>query len=275
MIPTALLSALMVSCTQQATPPAQLPQAQTPAAAPSGDPPDTHPPAVSGGTPTVTDAAEMSAPGWFEFDPGALKDLARDSLFGTPFTVKFTAVNNRVQYLVGSDGFIERDSHTRGIGDTYPGVHYLFLTQDTAGFDVAGKLLAKVPTAKVDTGGTGKYDVSGYVLASRDFTKWGFHGDFNAGIASLSRQDDPGYDTQYMCSGSTTSPFQGGRWQYTNELVYFSPIAGQEYQLTMMHGVSYAAHRYATYSAAIQVAFHGDIPRYQLLLAASFNLGHL
>jgi hypothetical protein len=78
-----------------------------------------------------------------------------------------------------------------------------------------------------------------------------------------------------MVSGSTTSPIPGSRWQYTNELVYFSPLAGQEYQITMMHGFSYAAHRYATYSAGLQVALHGEIPRYQLLLAASFNLGHL
>ncbi len=251
-------------------------QAPTASAAPAAaDPPDTHPPAVSGGTPTVTDAAELSAPGWFEFDPGVLKDLDRDNLIGTPFTVKFTTTNNRLQYLLGSDGYVSPDSHTRGIGDTFPGVHYLFLTQDKYGFDVAGKLIIKVPTARANLGGTARYDYSGYALASRDFTKWGFHGDFNAGISALSRVGVPGYDNQTLLSGSTTSPFQGGRWQYTNELVYFSPIVGQDYRITTMHGISYIAHRYAVYSAAVQVALHGDIPHYQLLLAASFNLGHL
>ena len=267
---------------QQPAPSAQVPKPTTtsPAIQAQGspavaDPPDTHPPAVSGGTPTVTDAAELSAPGWFEFDPGVLKDLDRDNLLGTPFTFKITTTNNRLQYLLGSDGFVRPDSRTRGIGDTFPGVHYLFLTQDKFGFDVAGKLIIKVPTARTDLGGTAKYDYSGYFLASRDFTKWGFHGDFNAGISALSRAGVPGYDNQTMISGSTTSPFQGGRWQYTNELVYFAPIVGQDFRLTTMHGFSYAVHRYAVYSAAVQVSLHGDIPRYQLLIAASFNLGHL
>jgi hypothetical protein len=257
---------------QPATPaPAQAApaQAQTPEA------PDTHPPAVSGGTPTVTDAAELSAPGWFELDPGVLKDLDHDALLGSPGTLKFTTTNNRLQYLLGTDGFVQQDLHTRGIGDTYPGVHYLFLTQDKHGFDVAGKIIVKVPTASKDLGGTERFDYSAFALASRDFTKWGFHGDFNAGISALSRGDGPGYDNQVLLSGSTTSPIPGGRWQYTNELVYFSPMPGQDYRLTTMHGLSYAAHRYATYSAAVQVALHGDIPHYQLLLAASFNIGHL
>ncbi len=265
-VPTLLSAVLCVS--QQA---AQTGSGKPPA----GDPPDTHPPAVSGGTPTVTDAAEMSTPGWIELDPGVLKDLERDAFLGTPYTLKFTSTNNRVQYLLGSDGFVQRDSRTRGIGDTFPGVHYLFLTQDKHGFDVAGKFVLKVPTARTDLGGTARYDYNGYLLASRDFTKWGFHGDFNVGVSALSRQGDPGYDNQYMVSGSTTSPITGGRWQYTNELVYFSPLPGQDFQFTTMHGLSYAAHRYATYSAAIQMAIHGDIPKYQLLLAASFNLGHL
>ena len=192
-----------------------------------------------------------------------------------PVTFKYTTTNNRLQYLLASDGYLRPDANTSGIGDTYPGVHYLFLTEDKHGFDVAGKVIVKVPTARVGVGGTGRYDYSAYALASRDFTKWGFHGDFNAGVFALSRLDDPGYDNQTLISGSTTSPIPGGRWQYTNELVYFSPLPGQEYQLTMMHGFSYAVHRYATYSAALQIAMHGDIPHYQLLFSASFNLGHL
>jgi len=252
---------------------AQQPAGQQAPAPPAPDAPDTHPPAVSGGTPTVTDAAELSAPGWIEFDPGVLKDLDHDAITGSPFTFKLTTQNNHLQYLLGSNGYVWQDAHTRGVGDTYPGVHYLFLTQEKKGFDVAGKFLLKVPTADSAIGGTGQFDYSGFLLASRDFTKWGFHGDFNGGLSALSRADGPGYDNQVLLSASTTSPFTGGRWQYTNELVYFSPMPGQDYQLTTMHGFSYAAHRYATYSVALQVAIHGDIPHYQLLFAASFNLG--
>jgi hypothetical protein len=236
---------------------------------------DSHPPAVSGGTPTVTDAAELSAPGWEEWDPGALKDLDRDSLLGTPFTFKYTTLNNRLQYLLGSDGFIEDNAHTRGIGDTFPGVHYLFLPQEKYGFDVAGKFILKVPTARASLGGTSRFDYAGYLLASRDLTKWGLHGDFNAGLSVLSRAGNPGYDNQGLLSASTTCPIPGGRWQYTNELAYFSAMPEQDYKLTTMHGVSYVAHRFATYSAALQIAIHGDLARYQLLFAASFNLGRL
>jgi hypothetical protein len=278
-LPTAILAIRIIfqQATAQAEPskPGQSTPPAAAAAAQGTEAPDTHPPAVSGGTPTVTDAAELSAPGWFELDPGVLKDLDRDALLGTPLTLKFTATNNRLQYLLGSDGFVQQDAHTRGVGDTYPGVHYLFLTQEKNSWDVAGKILLKVPTASQDLGGTGRFDYSGFVLASRDFTKWGFHGDFNAGVSALSRPNGPGYDNQTLVCGSTTSPIQGGRWQYTNELVYFSAIPGQDYRLTTMHGISYAAHRYATYSAGVQLALHGDIPRYQLLLAASFNIGHL
>jgi hypothetical protein len=253
--------------------PAQAPAAPTQDATKPSDatPPDTHPPAVSGGTPTITDQATLSAPGWVEFDPGVLKDLDRTSFLGTPLTLKYTTTNNHLQYLLASDGFVFLNDSTFGLGDTYPGVHYQFLTEEKHGCDVAGKFILKVPTAPT-TIGTGRPDYSAFALASRDFTKWGFHGDFNAGISELSRTGNPGYDRQAMVSASTTTPLKGGRWQYTNELVYFSGIEDQTFQLTTMHGFSYAAHRFATYSAAVQVGFHGDVPRYQLLFAASFNL---
>jgi hypothetical protein len=255
----------------QGPPAKQAPAAPKP---PDPTPPDTHPPAVSGGTPTVTDQATLSAPGWVEFDPGVLKDLQHDALIGTPFTLKYTTLNNHLQYLLGSDGIVFPNSHISGIGDTYPGIHYQFLSEEKSGFDVAAKAILKVPTAPA-TIGTQRPDYSAYLLASRDFTKWGFHGDFNLGVSELSRSGMPGYDRQALLSASTTTPLKGGRWQYTNELVYFSGIEGQDYHLTTMHGFSYAAHRYETYSAALQIGLHGDIPHYQILFAASFNLFNL
>jgi hypothetical protein len=231
---------------------------------------DTHPPAVSGGTPTITDAAEVSAPGWLEFDPLVLKDIDFDHNSGTPFSFKYTTYNNRLQYLLASDGVVWL-GNTTGVGDTYPGIHYRFLDEQKSGFDVAAKAILKVPTASEAVGGTGKFDYSGYLLASRDFTKWGFHGDFNAGLSELSRVGQS-YVQQVLLSGSTTSPIQGGRWQYTNELVYFSGTPGNPYRLTGMNGFSYAVHRYETYSVGLQNAFHGDIAHWQLLFTGSFNI---
>jgi hypothetical protein len=245
------------------------PAGQTPPA--PADDPNAKPP-VSGGTPTITDAAEMSAPGWVEFDPGVLKDLVQDPNGGSPFTLKFTAKNNRLQYLLGSDGLVSVDSKVTGIGDTYPGIHYLLRTQEHGGYDIALKGILKIPTASAEAGGTGKVDYSGYLLVSRDMTKWGFHTDLNAGVLSLGNAGMPGYSEQALLAASTTAPIKGGRWQYTNELVYFSGIQGTEARLTTMHGFAYSAHAYEVYSIALQVRLVGDIPRYQLLLAASFNL---
>jgi hypothetical protein len=228
-------------------------------------------PPVSGGTPTVTDAAELSAPGWIEFDPGVLKDLVGDPNAGTPFTFKYTTKNRHLQYLLASDGLVTQGG-TAGIGDTYFGAHYLVRTQDKGGYDVAFKGIVKVPTASASVGGTGKVDDSAFLLVSRDMTKWGFHEDINAGLSTVGNGDSTGFSRQILLSYSTTSPFIGGRWQYTNELVYLGAIPGQEARSTTMHGFAYARHSYEVYSAALQVRLKGDIPKYQFLFAASFNV---
>ncbi len=235
---------------------------------------DTGKPPVSGGTPTVTDAAELSAPGWIEFDPGVLKDLVSDPNTGTPVTFKYTTHNKRLQYLFASDGLLTQDG-TTAIGDTYLGAHYLFRTQDRGGYDVALKGITKIPTAPDSVGGTGKVDGSGFLLVSRDITKWGFHEDMNAGLLYLGNGGASGWSTQGLLSYSTTAPIPGGRWQYTNELAYLSGIPGQDTRVTTMHGFAYARHSYEVYSAALQVRLRGDIPKYQILLAASFNLARL
>jgi len=251
----------------QAAPPAK---PQTPPAAQADD--SNAKPPVSGGTPTITDPAELSAPGWLEFDPGSFKDLDPSAGFGTPFTFKYTALNRRLQYLLGQDGLVVQRGSLKGVGDTYAGAHYLFRTQEHGGYDVALKGLLKIPTASDSAGGTGKSDYSAFLLVSRDLTKWGFHGDVNVGISSIGNAAMAGYSTQSMAALSTTTPLPGGRWQYTNEVVYFSALPGQYARVTTMHGFAYLAHTYEVYSLAVQVRLEGDIPRYQLLLAASFNI---
>ena len=236
---------------------------------------DRHPPAVTGGTPTITDTASLSPPGWLEFDPGSLKSLNRDRILGTPFTLKLTDNNRRLQYRFGTDGYIREGNSADGYGDTYMGIHYLIAAQERVGFDIAGRFTLKLPTSRPALGGTKKFDYYGLLLASRDFTKWGFHGDFNVGLSDLSRPGLPGTDTQLLLAASTTSPIKGGRWQYTNELVYASPILGQHSRFTTMHGFAYAAHRYEVYSLAVQYEMHGDGATVQVLAAGSFYLGKI
>lgn len=236
---------------------------------------DRHPPAVTGGTPTVTDTASLSPPGWLEFDPGSLKNLNRDRILGTPFTLKLTDNNRRLQYRFGTDGYVREDDNADGVGDTYLGVHYLLTSQDKAGYDTAARFTLKVPTSRPALGGTKKFDYYGLLLASRDLTKWGFHGDFNIGLSSLTRSGIAGTDTQLLLTASTTTPIKGGRWQYTNELVYASPIFGQTSRITTMHGFAHVAHRYEVYSMAVQYLIHGEGATVQILAAGSFYLGKL
>lgn len=237
--------------------------------------PDNHPPSVTPSAPSITDTATLSAPGWIEFDLTGFKNLNRDRSIGTPSLLKLTSGNRRLQYRIATDGFIRQGDHTDGVGDTYLALQYLYKPQEKAGFDLAGRLTAKVPTGRRELGGTQKFDVGALLLASRDFTKWQFHGDFNVGFSSLTRADAPGTDYQVLLAASTTTPLRGGRWQYFNELVYFSPVQGQRYRVTTMQGFTFAQHRYEVYSAAMQWQLHGDASAFQVLLSASFFAGKL
>jgi hypothetical protein len=234
---------------------------------------DTGPPAVNPGRPTVTDPAALTAPGWLETELGGLKDLDRDRTFSTPFVLKLTSRNNRLQYRLGADGLIFPGQGANGFGDTNAGLQYLFASQSKAKFDLAGRIAVKLPTAP-DFLGTRKVDYNVLFLASRDFSP-SVHGDFNLGLSNLSRQGAPGTDNQFLATASFTLPIKGGRWQYTNEIVYASPIEGQKSLVTTMHGFTYAVHRYDVYDIAVQWQLHGDGANLQLLFGKTFFLGHL
>jgi hypothetical protein len=248
----------------------------TPGTAPSNaDKPDSHPPAVVPSAPSITDTATLGAPGWIECDLTGFKNVNLDRTFGTPTLLKLTSGNRRLQYRLATDGYLRQGNRTDGVGDTYVALQYLFKPQEKAGFDVSGRMTAKLPTGRRELGGTQKLDFNALLLASRDFTKWEFHGDFNLGLSSLTRADAPGVDYQVLAAASTTTPIRGGRWQYSNELVYFAPVQGQRYRVTTMQGFSFAQHRYEVYSAAVQWQLHGDGPTFQLLLSGSFFVGKL
>ncbi|HLV81228.1 MAG TPA: hypothetical protein VKT32_13155 [Chthonomonadaceae bacterium] len=246
---------------------------------PASEKNQTGPPAVNPGRPTITDPASLTAPGWLESEFGAQKDLDRDRNLGTPLLLKLTSGNNRLEYRLATDGYVHLGSGTNGFGDTYAALHYLFAPQEKAGYDLAGRITLKIPTASASLG-TGKFDYNLLFLASRDFAhaKSGdvtLHGDFNVGIGSLSRQGFPGRDTQTLLSASFTFPIKGGRWQYTNELVYQSPIYGQRGEVTTMHGFSYALHPYDVYDFALQWQLHGDGANFQILFGRTFFFGRL
>jgi len=240
---------------------------------------ETGPPAVNPGRPTVTDPASLTAPGWLESEWGVQKDLDRDRNLDTPFLLKLTSRNNRLEYRLATDGYVRLGDGTNGFGDTYAALHYLFASQAKAGYDVASRITLKIPTADSAIG-TRKFDYDLLLLASRDFahTKSGdvtIHGDFNAGLGFLSRQGVPGTDTQALLTASFTFPIKGGRWQYTNEIVYLSPIYGQRAQVTTMHGFTYALHQYDVYDIALQWQMQGDGPVFQILFGRTFFFGKL
>jgi len=235
--------------------------------------PDTSPPAVNPGRPTVTDPASLTAPGWLETEFGLTKNLDRDRTFSTPLLLKLTSRNNHLQYRLAVDGLIAPGVGGSGFGDTYAGLHYLFVPQSKAGFDIAGRVTVKIPTAPAFLG-TRKFDYNLLLLASRDFSPM-LHGDFNLGFTNLSRQGAPGTDNQILASASFTAPIKGGRWAYTNEIVYTSPLQGVHSQLTTMHGFTYAVHRYDVYDVAVQWQLHGDGATWQVLLGKTFFFGRL
>ena len=235
---------------------------------------DKNPPAVNAGRPTVTDPASLTAPGWLESEFGFAKGLDRDRNFSTPFLMKLTSKNERFQYRLSFDGYLKPGEGKDGFGDTYLGFQYLFAKQEKSRFDISGRLTFKFPTAPASIGGTKKVDFNLLLLASRDFSPK-VHGDFNLGVSSLSRSDAPGTDTQVQATASFTFPLKGGRWQYTNELVYNSPISGGRASLTTMHGFTYAVHRYDVYDVAVQWGLQGDGANFQVLFGKTFFLGKL
>jgi hypothetical protein len=265
--PVALLSFLLALASWAAFLRGSMAQAQ------GVDKTDTSPPAVNPGRPTVTDPAALTAPGWLEMELGGLKNLDHDRTFSTPFVLKLTSSNNRLQYRLGADGLIFPGLGANGFGDTNAGLQYLFAPQSKARFDLAGRVAIKIPTAPPFLG-TRKVDYNVLFLASRDFSP-SVHGDFNLGLSNLSRQGAPGTDNQFVATASFTLPIKGGRWQYTNEIVYASPIEGQRSLVTTMHGFTYAVHRYDVYDIAVQWQLHGDSANLQLLFGKTFFLGHL
>ena len=235
---------------------------------------DKIPPAVNPGRPTVSDPAALTAPGWLEAEFGLTKGLDRDRTFSTPFLMKLTSKNERLQYRLSFDGYLKPGEGKGGFGDTYAGLQYLIAKQEKSKFDIAARLTLKLPTAPPSIGGTKKVDYSLLLLASRDFTPT-IHADFNLALASLSRADAPGTDTQWQATASFTFPLKGGRWQYTNEIVYNSPIAGQQASITTLHGFTYAVHRYDVYDIGVQWQLQGGGANVQVFLGKTFFLGKL
>ena len=234
--------------------------------------PDNAPPAVVPSVPTITDTAQLTPPGWLECDFGPFKNLDRDRLLGTPLLLKLTARNRRLEYRVATDGYLRQGDGTDGAGDSYLGGQYLFAAQERAGFDLAARLTLKIPTQPTTLSGTGKVDYNLLFLASRDFTKWQFHGDFNLGISSLSRQNGPGVDHQLFLSAATNTPLPGGLWTYMNEATYTTGMAGTKARVTTMQAISYNVHRYEVYSLGLQWQPYGDGATFQVVFGASFFL---
>ena len=232
-------------------------------------------PAVNPSIPTLTDSAALTPPGWLEADFAPYKNLDRDRMFGTPLLLKLTSKNLRLQYRLATDGYLRFAGGSDGVGDTYFAAQYLFKTQPRAGFDVSGRLTVKVPTQPTALSGTGKFDYNALFLFSRDFTKWQFHGDFNVGLSSLSRQGGPGNDQQFFLSAATNTPIRGGRWVYQNELTYTSGVSGGAPRVTTMQAFSHAAHQYEVYSAGLQWQLQGDGATVQFLFGAAFFAGRL
>lgn len=230
-------------------------------------------PSVNPGRPTVADPAALTAPNWIEVEFGIQRTLDPDAVLGSPLLLKFTTLNERLQYRVAFDGYLDVPGTDRGFGDSYFAMQYLIAKQGKSGYDVSVRGQVKFPTANSNLG-TGARDYSGLLLASKDYSNV-LHADFNLGVTALSRSGVPGYDNQLMAAASFSFPNPRSRWGYTNEIVYYSPTPGSEAAVTTLHGFTYAVNGHDVYDIGVQLGLQGDVPKWQLVFGRSWMLGHV
>ncbi len=236
-------------------------------------------PAVNPGRPTITDPAPLTAPGWLECEIGVQRNLDKDLLLQTPFLLKLTSLNNRLEYRFATDGYDRfRDDTGQvvdGLGDMYASLHYLTTRQGKRSWDTAVRGTIKIPTASGRRGvGTGRTDYGFLLLASKDVTP-SLHLDANLGYSALGKPGVGGFDNQGFTSISATIPIPHSRWSYTDEVAYFTGISGTGDQLTTMHGFSYAARPWDVWDVALQFGLSPDTPRYQILFGRTFFFGRV
>lgn len=131
-------------------------------------------PSVTPYRPTVSNPADLPAPGWLEGEFGALRTLAADGSRGdsVPWLLKY-AFDEDHGLLFGGNAYVDaRDPGSparRGFGDAFVEWKQRFAVADTAAFGIEAGVLA--PTARDGLGAGGK--------------QWLVNGIFSADLAAV------------------------------------------------------------------------------------------
>jgi hypothetical protein len=185
------------------------------ASASAQTPPDEQP-SVTPYRPSVSTPAALSAPGWLEFEAGALREresgaARRDSV---PYTLKL-AFTPDWGIRIGGDAWVrQRDDSgqsTSGGGDTGVVLKRRFAVDETSAFGLEAG--ATFPTARHGLG-SGKADTSLVGIYSADLGA--YHTDLNLGLTRVGAVDPGAGRMQTLWAASLSRSFLE-RWGVVGE----------------------------------------------------------
>lgn len=165
--------------------------------------------------PSVSNPAQLPAPGQIEFEFGGLQQRADGTRrSSTPYLFKL-AFSNAWGLLLGGEAHVwqhDGDNRAQGLGDTTLTLKRAWLVDDASALGI--ELGVKLPTAN-DAIGSGKTDGSLNAIYSRDFGP--VHMDANLNALRLGSVDAGTSRTQLGASTSFSTALSA-RWGVTGEL---------------------------------------------------------
>jgi hypothetical protein len=212
-------------------------------------------PAVTPYRPTVSNPADLSAPGWFEGEAGGLRTLNEDHSSGdsVPWLLKY-ALDENYGLLISGNGYLSQQlagAPTQGgFGDLTFAWKQRFPVSDTAAFGIEAGAVA--PTASQDLG-VGK-------------PQWFLNGIFSTDLGSLH------LDVNLAESHGGEEPAGVSLWQSTWAAAASHPLAGKwgaafELSGTYQQGT-------ATQSQALFALSYNWSRRLVLDCGAAYGLAH-
>jgi len=222
--------------------------------------------------PSVSNPAQLSAPGWLEVEAGALSiksdDGRRNSL---PLVLKL-AFTEEWGVLLGGEPFVStpdgNGGRARGLGDTTFTLKRAFLVDDATAFGL--ELGAKAPTAR-DSIGSGKADYSLNGIFSRDIDV--LHMDLNLNATRLGAIEPGSGRTQTGFSASFSAPLSerwGANWEWSG-----TRRSGADSTAQLLLAATYSPSKRLTFDAGFIRGLNGATPDWAFFTGVVFPLGKL
>jgi Putative MetA-pathway of phenol degradation len=165
--------------------------------------------------PTVSDPAQLPAPGQLELELGGQRTSGSGSSRSSPPYLLKLAFNEQWGLLVGGDAYVwqqQDGGRAEGSGDTSLTLKRAWIVDSATAFGM--ELEVKLPTAN-DVIGSGKADYTMTGIYSRDFGP--VHMDANLGATQLG-QNDPGAARTQFNAATAFSTALAGKFGVTGEV---------------------------------------------------------